>query len=99
MILVCDIHLKRIMVVPLQTWNVWQLKKDGILFHAPVNILTYHDSPCGVYKGKQFEITYIRLRFKSRRPESMTMYKRTSENSPYQPYQYFRYAHVRAARH
>ena len=58
-----------------------------------------HDSPCGVSKGKQFEITYIRLRFKSRRPESMTMYKRTSENSPYQPYQYFRYAHVRAARH
>ena len=39
--------------------------------------------------GKEFEITYIRLRFKSSRPESMAMYKKTREGGEWKPYQFF----------
>ena len=40
--------------------------------------------------GKAFDITYIRVKFQSPRPESFAIYKRTSENGPWVPYQYYR---------
>lgn len=40
-------------------------------------------------QGKAFEITYVRLKFYSSRPESFAIYKRTDENGPWQPYQYY----------
>ena len=41
--------------------------------------------------GKAFDITYIRVKFQSPRPESFALYKRTSEDGPWLPYQYYRF--------
>ena len=40
---------------------------------------------------KSFDVSYIRIRFRSPRPESMAIYKRTTtdQNGPWIPYQYF----------
>ena len=40
--------------------------------------------------GKTYDVSYIRIRFRSPRPESMAIYKRTSPdpNAPWVPYQY-----------
>nr|XP_054769475.1 laminin subunit gamma-1-like [Lytechinus pictus] len=40
-------------------------------------------------RGKSFEITYIRLKFYSPRPESFAIYKRTCQDCPWIPYQYY----------
>jgi len=39
--------------------------------------------------GKSFEITYVRLKFHSSRPESFAIYKRTTERSQWQPWQFY----------
>jgi len=40
-------------------------------------------------KGKSFEITYVRLKFHSSRPESFAIYRRTSESANWTPYQFY----------
>lgn len=42
-----------------------------------------------LHLGKAFEITYVRIKFHSSRPESFAIYKRTSETSPWIPYQFY----------
>lgn len=42
-----------------------------------------------VFAGKSFDITYVRLLFRSPRPESFAIYKRTCEACPWIPYQYY----------
>ncbi|XP_028456794.1 laminin subunit gamma-1 [Perca flavescens] len=42
-----------------------------------------------LHLGKAFEITYIRLKFYTSRPESFAIYKRTEEDGPWLPYQYY----------
>lgn len=41
--------------------------------------------------GKTFDVSYIRIRFRSPRPQSMALYKRITSDpsSPWEPYQYF----------
>ncbi|XP_012861133.1 laminin subunit gamma-1 [Echinops telfairi] len=39
--------------------------------------------------GKAFDITYVRLKFYTSRPESFAIYKRTREDGPWVPYQYY----------
>ncbi|KAM5298542.1 laminin subunit gamma-3 [Ctenodactylus gundi] len=39
--------------------------------------------------GKAYEITYVRLKFHSSRPESFAIYKRSREGDPWEPYQYY----------
>ncbi|TMS01279.1 Laminin subunit gamma-1 [Larimichthys crocea] len=39
--------------------------------------------------SKAFDITYVRLKFHTSRPESFAIYKRTSEGGPWVPYQYY----------
>lgn len=39
--------------------------------------------------GKAFDITYVRLKFHTSRPESFAIYKRTREDGPWVPYQYY----------
>ncbi|KAG2461822.1 DHX9 helicase, partial [Polypterus senegalus] len=39
--------------------------------------------------GKSFDITYVRLKFHTSRPESFAIYKRASEDGPWIPYQYY----------
>lgn len=46
-------------------------------------------STCPIFTGKSFEITYIRLKFRSSRPESFAIYKRTHQDGPWIPYQYY----------
>uniref|UniRef100_A0A8C6M167 Laminin subunit gamma 3 n=1 Tax=Nothobranchius furzeri TaxID=105023 RepID=A0A8C6M167_NOTFU len=42
-----------------------------------------------LHLGKSFEITYIRLQFYTSRPESFAIYRRTEEDGPWLPYQYY----------
>ena len=39
--------------------------------------------------GKAYDVTYIRLRFHSPRPESFAIYKRTTVDGPWIPYQFY----------
>lgn len=48
--------------------------------------------PAVAVAGKAFDITYIRLVFHSPRPQSFAIYKRSSENGTWTPYQFYRYA-------
>ncbi|GJQ78719.1 putative laminin subunit [Trypoxylus dichotomus] len=63
-----------------QTWWQSDTMLEGIHWNQ-VN-LTLH-------LGKAFDITYVRIWFYSPRPESFAIYKRTSEDSPWIPYQFY----------
>ncbi|XP_071947989.1 laminin subunit gamma-1-like [Antedon mediterranea] len=39
--------------------------------------------------GKSFDITFVRLKFHTSRPESFAIYKRTTSDSDWTPYQYY----------
>ena len=53
------------------------------LFFAVLNFKIF------IFSGKAFSITYIRLKFQSSRPESFAIYKKTSEDGDWIPYQYY----------
>lgn len=44
---------------------------------------------CVSSPGKAFEITYIRLKFYTSRPDSFAIYKRTEQDGQWLPYQYY----------
>lgn len=44
---------------------------------------------CSHLLGKSFDITYVRLKFYISRPHSFAIYKRTREDGPWIPYQYY----------
>ncbi|CAG0891651.1 unnamed protein product [Darwinula stevensoni] len=44
---------------------------------------------CILFAGKAYEVTYVRLTFKSSRPESYAIYKQTHQDGPWIPYQYY----------
>ncbi|KFM82217.1 Laminin subunit gamma-1, partial [Stegodyphus mimosarum] len=63
------------------TWWMSETMEDGINYPGQVNLTLDF--------GKSFDISYIRIRFYSSRPESFAIYKRTSSDSSWTPYQYY----------
>lgn len=47
------------------------------------------DSTVGLSPGKAYEITYVRLKFHTSRPESFAIYKRSHAEGPWVPFQYY----------
>lgn len=43
----------------------------------------------GLSLGKAYEITYVRLKFHTSRPESFAIYKRGRADGPWVPFQYY----------
>ncbi|XP_064379837.1 laminin subunit gamma-3 [Dromaius novaehollandiae] len=63
------------------TWWQSQSMAFGVQHPNSVNIT--------LHLGKAYEITYVRLKFHTSRPESFAIYKRSRADGPWLPYQYY----------
>jgi laminin gamma 1 len=71
---------------------------DTNLIHTPTwwqsdtmefDVQDPHHINLTLHLGKSYIITYIQMRFQSPRPQNFAIYKRTSETSDWEPYQYY----------
>ena len=56
---------------------------------VPIRQLGEGDGMAGLSPGKAYEITYVRLKFHTSRPESFAIYKRSRAEGPWVPFQYY----------
>lgn len=72
-----------------ETWGTCVAALGGKSIHSLCSVCRHYHVLCTCVAGKAFDITYVRIRFMSPRPESFAIYKRSGEGNPWIPYQFY----------